>query len=359
MRFLHVITDFTSPYGAETALARLLRHGGVEGDVVSLRGISAANRRAAGPCPRRYHALGARGPCGFMRAVGALAALLRRDRPDRVVCWMYHAMVAGALATRMAGTGAPVFWMVRQSLDDPAALTRSTRAALAAARQLSPSATGICYNAHRARALHRAYGFSDRNDAVVANGFDLPSQPEVGSTARVFGVASRYHPQKDYPTLLAAAAHACAARPDIRFVMSGDGAEAGNPSFVDCLRRSGAPRDRISLLGECADMGPFYRGIDALVLSSRTEGCPNVVGEAMSYAKPVVTTDVGDAARIVGATGLVAPPRDPHALARAIVAMRDLDPEAYAERARAARLRIEEIGTVPAMVAHLSDFMRV
>src|SRR4029453_9206580 len=76
--------------------------------------------------------------------------------------------------------------------------------------------------------------------------------------------------------------------------------------------------------------------------SSRTEGFPNVVGEAMSYGRPVVTTDVGDAASIVGETGVAVPAGDPRALADGMSHMLGLRPEDFAARSTAARRRIEE-----------------
>lgn len=50
-------------------------------------------------------------------------------------------------------------------------------------------------------------------------------------------------------------------------------------------------------------------------LHSRTEGLPNVVGEAMAMARPCVVTDVGDAAFLVADTGLVVPKDNAQALA--------------------------------------------
>ena len=58
--------------------------------------------------------------------------------------------------------------------------------------------------------------------------------------------------------------------------------------------------------------------IDILCLSSRAEGFPNVIGEAMACGVPCVTTDVGDAKEIVGDTGWVAPPRDFERLAKSL-----------------------------------------
>jgi glycosyltransferase involved in cell wall biosynthesis len=67
-------------------------------------------------------------------------------------------------------------------------------------------------------------------------------------------------------------------------------------------------------------MWRVYNALDLLVSSSRTEGLPNVVAEAMATGVPCVVTDVGDSARIVGKHGWVCRPGDSDALARAMAA---------------------------------------
>lgn len=81
------------------------------------------------------------------------------------------------------------------------------------------------------------------------------------------------------------------------------------------LQESGL-RSRVLLREPMPDIEVAYQACDALVLSSREEGTPNVVLEAMACGRPVLATDVGDVARYVreGVTGWVVPAEDPHAL---------------------------------------------
>jgi glycosyltransferase involved in cell wall biosynthesis len=84
-------------------------------------------------------------------------------------------------------------------------------------------------------------------------------------------------------------------------------------------------------LGEIPNGAQLISGLHLLVLSSLSEGMPNVVLEAFAYKTPVVATAVGGVPELVidGETGWLVPPRDPHALAQAI-----LDALANPEEAR-------------------------
>lgn len=106
--------------------------------------------------------------------------------------------------------------------------------------------------------------------------------------------------------------------------------------------------ERIRWHGTVPEAGRFFPSFDAFVLSSRTEGTPIVLFEAMAAGAPIVATRVGGVPDVVtGAEALLVPPEDPMALAAALRTVQR-DPAAAAERARAARERLQrEYGSEP------------
>ncbi|TYC75955.1 glycosyltransferase [Stappia sp. BW2] len=339
---MHVITNFAASGGAETMLARLLAATADPTVVVSLIDVSERNLNLAGRPDVDYHSLNARGALQMPGAIRSLTRLMRQKRPRAVLCWMYHAMVVGTVSARLAGAP-PVYWTVRQALDDPRSLTRSTRLAVAGARMLSSRAAGIVYNSARAKEQHEQYGYAARYGKVIPNGVVVPEFAErAPGKARVFGIAARFHPQKDHLTFFRAAAQIAAQFPDARFVAAGHGLDERNSEVMALVAEAGLDPSRLKLLGELRDMEDFYSQIDVLVLSSRTEGFPNVVAEAMSHARPVVTTDVGDAALIVADTGKVVLPGDPDALSEAMADFAQLTADQVADLGQRARVRIEK-----------------
>ncbi len=309
--------------------------------LISLLEVSQANKDLVNNPAIKYFTPNRRGILSLMWLCFRTARMVRDNKTDAMVCWMYHAMAIGVLVKLLSASKVPLVWNVRQSLDDISVLTLSSRLAIRVCGWLSFYPSGIVFNSERALRLHTERGFRKSRASVIPNGFILPATTSHRTCVQIVGFAGRYHPQKDFETFMRAAAQLLPSRPHIRFVCVGKGISRENPTIAKLVEELRIPNGSVDLRGEVQNMSEFYNEIDVLVLSSRTEGFPNVVGEAMSFGKPVVTTNVGDAAKVVGSTGVVVSSRNPRDLCEGMKQMVDLSPKEYARRCKAARHRIE------------------
>lgn len=113
--------------------------------------------------------------------------------------------------------------------------------------------------------------------------------------------------------------------------------------------------------GRVPEAARIYRAFDCFVLSSRTEGTPVSLLEAMQAGVPVVATAVGGVPDVVrdGREALLVPSEDPAALARAMEQVRR-EPESARERARRARRRLEtEFALEPWLDRHEAIYREV
>jgi glycosyltransferase involved in cell wall biosynthesis len=171
------------------------------------------------------------------------------------------------------------------------------------------------------------------------------------------GIVGRLDPQKDHETFLRAAERVAAGYANVRFLMVGRGIDTSAD-----IRRSIESKglaNRTCAVGQRGDIPAVMSALDILVVSSRWEGFPNVLGEAMACEVPAATTDVGDARRILGEDRYVVPPGDPVALAGAIGLLCGLSSEARAELGQRLRLRVvEQFGIDATWRRYLLLYMR-
>lgn len=121
----------------------------------------------------------------------------------------------------------------------------------------------------------------------------------------------------------------------IRAAILGDGPERVSQE----ARAEALAPARFQWLGSIPDAARYFAAFDVFVMSSRAEGLPMVLLEAMAARVPIVTTRVGGIPDLLSpAEAMLVPPDDPAALAAAIRATID-DPGAAFERAQAAYLR--------------------
>jgi glycosyltransferase involved in cell wall biosynthesis len=142
----------------------------------------------------------------------------------------------------------------------------------------------------------------------------------------VVGCIARFDRDKDLQNLVRAAGLAARSDDRVRFLLIGH-RDAAEEAQLRAWMRAAACEDRFVLLSSRTDAPDYLVAMDAYCLSSRNEGFPNVVGEAMSCALPCVVTDVGDAAILVGDAGIVVPKENAPALAEGIVALLRMTPE--------------------------------
>jgi len=144
-------------------------------------------------------------------------------------------------------------------------------------------------------------------------------------------------PAKDQRTLIHAARAARGSRPDLHWVIAGDGPER-RALTVEVEKLDLA--DRVHLLGHVAHSDALLRESDILVMSSRAEGLGSVVLHALALGKPVVSTAGGGLVEIVPPRWLV-PVGDADALAQRVIEALDHPspaplPERYTASAMAA-----------------------
>ena len=287
---------------------------------------------------------------------------LRRLKPDLVHTWMYHADLMGGVAARLAGVPA-LAWCIRNSNLAPADNKSQTLAVMRASAFLShrvPDRILCCSEA--ARNIHVALGYAPEKMVVVPNGFDITHfKPDPNARLSIreelglpldmplVGLIGRWDRQKNHEGFFAAAAALHLRRPEVHFLLAGQGVDASNQTIRRILAANGLA-SVTHLLGLRDDIPRLMAALDVLASSSSYgEAFPNVLGEAMASGVPCAVTDVGDSAFIVGETGRVVELGD---MARLAVAMDFLltpppdERRALSERARARVAEHFEIGKI-------------
>lgn len=266
-----------------------------------------------------------------------LIRLIRSKRPQFVKGYLVMSNLLLS-AIRPALRETRVIWGVASSDMDLGYYDLLSKIEFRLSILLSPFAHLIICNSEAGRRYHIAQGYCAARMVVIPNGIDV-EQFRRDETARaelrtewktpphapLIGLVGRIDPMKDHSNFLRAAAQIVRAHPAARFVCVGPGAGLYRDQMV-ALSEALDLGERLIWAGERSDMWRVYNALDLLVSSSRSEGLPNVVAEAMATGVRCVVTDVGDSAQIVGEHGWVCPPGDSDALARAVVAALSASP---------------------------------
>ncbi len=175
---------------------------------------------------------------------------------------------------------------------------------------------------------------------------DLPLVLQVG----------RLSAQKDPLAFVEGAAWVRKTRPEVQFALAGEG-----PLREQLMARIQALglEEQVRVLGEVPGASRLMSVANLVTLTSQWEGAPYALLEAMGWSRPVVATAVNGCPEIVedGVTGVLVPPGDPEAWARAVVSLLD-DGDRAATMGRKGRQRLEANFSLQQMVDRLEDLYR-
>lgn len=286
-------------------------------------------------------------PLALFRAI----QMLRKWKPHIVQTWMYHSDLLGTVASGVARRGTLV-WNLRCTNMDLSQYNKMTRWVMKACAALSRYPYMVVANSHASIAYHKKMRYRPKRSMVIPNGFDLDRfKPAPGLKNQVrnelgipedapcIGLVARFDPMKDHATFFSAAELISRKRPDTHFILCGEGMSQQDPRVRAYLDKS-ATSLKVHLLGRREDIYRIMAALDIFVLSSFGESFPNAIGEAMACGVPCVATDVGDLRRIINGTGKIVPPKEPLALANAVLELLYLPDEELHKLGRVARERI-------------------
>lgn len=180
---------------------------------------------------------------------------------------------------------------------------------------------------------------------------------ELGLDGPAVGLIANVRGSKGHRYFLEAAREVLQACPQARFVIVGDG--VGFNDVRRQVREIGLERD-VLMTGFRRDIPEIMASLAALVVAStRSEGIPQVIAQALAVGTPVVATAVGGVPEIIrdGENGRLVPPADPHALAETILELLR-DPIRAKAMARVGQAEIHAAHTVDVMMARTTAVYR-
>jgi glycosyltransferase involved in cell wall biosynthesis len=246
-----------------------------------------------------------------LRPVVRVRRLIREERYDVV---HFHTKRAHALAAWLGGAGRGRARVVTRRMDYPIRRGWYDR------YLYNRAVDGVVAISDGIAALLVEGGVVREKIRVIYSGVDPELFEKIappGGAAVVIGTVAVLEERKGHRFLLEAAAELKRMGHSLKYRIAGDGSE--RESLGDLARTLSVEED-VEFLGFVSDVPAFLSSIDVFVLPSLFEGLGVAALEAMAAAKPVVATSVGGLRELVAdrTTGLLVPPADSPALARAI-----------------------------------------
>jgi glycosyltransferase involved in cell wall biosynthesis len=347
IRIVHILPCLASG-GAESALFKLITHMDstrFENIIITLKS-QGVHYQALTALGYEMHAFNFTKKF-FISECLKLFRTVKALQADVVQTWLYYADLVGGLVAKAVGVK-KIYWNIRctDSVSMSGRFKKLARYVNALFSYFIP--TKIVTNSSKAINFHnQSLHYTKSNWICIPNGF-APIGCEIVKEKRsnIFGMLARYHPDKDYETLLEAIALVKQQSSSVQFYLCGRDLKENLQKRIKLLQLENC----VTLFPETETPIEFLKQLDFFVLSSRYESFPNVVGEAMSVGLPCIATDVGVCREVIADTGVIVQAQNAKQLAAACVNFINMDQVAYRELSEKAAMRIKTIYSIEKMV---------
>ena len=337
--------------GAETQLVRIaqcLKERGWDVGVISLMPLEGYEKNLA-DAGIPTESLGMRRRSPNLSAIVRLARLLRDRRPAILTTFLYHANLLGRLVGRASRIPVIVTSVRGSSFGG---FHRFTLEVVLERCRLNQVTTTNSENVRRR--LISAGVAREKRSLVIPNGIDIAdyerdesvrdevrAELTLGPADILLLAVGNLREVKDYPTMLRAFDIAHMRFRRTHLYIAGKGTPPWSAVPPETRKRVDGV---VHFLGQRDDVARLLKAADALVLSSRSEGLPNAIMEALATGIPVVSTDVGGVRELIedGVSGYLAPPGDWLRLGEMISTVVALPPETRKSMGDAGRGHVRE-----------------
>ena len=246
-----------------------------------------------------------------------LYSIIKSKKDYTIQTWLYHADFLGGLLAYISGNR-NIFWNIRTSEISIKSTKLKTLIIIffnAILSWIIPKKIIIC--SKNSINIHKSIGYKN-NFKLIHNGFDssfyLPKKNYIRKNFNlknhevIIGNVARFHAVKNHDYILSIF-NKIKDIPNIKLVLVGTNVDKKNSILIEKIKKYNI-QNKVVLLGKRDDVFHIYKLFDIFVLTSLSEGFPNVLAEAMINKNICLSTNVGDTNIILNDNKFIIPQND-------------------------------------------------
>jgi glycosyltransferase involved in cell wall biosynthesis len=304
----HVITGFAGG-GSETMLSNIIKYNTQEKYVIVA--LKKKSIKYDKQIKNIIYLNITKNPLSFIIGLIKLIREIKSKQPDLIMSWLYHADFITYIACVISGFNKKkLIWNLRCAYMSRANFPILTRMIRYFLSKISNNIGTILCNSHESLRFHKSINYKNKSWKIIANGFDLNKFKKNHdiktklkkkysiNNEKLLCMVARNEPQKNYDFMLKILLFLKkTTKKKIKLILVGKNTKKVNIPKI--LKKD------VIKFGYINNVSKLLNIVDILLLISKGESFPNVIGEAMCMNIPCITNNVGDCRGIMGKSGYV------------------------------------------------------